>query len=210
MKTLIQDLHLYELVLLFLGVALFLILIFALIYYILKNQEIKKLLYFFPIPIIMIAYPSIQEINISKDKLALTKYQQEVKNNPNDTIARQELEELSEKLEKRASTPKDILEISKAQLVLGNSQKAIYYANKATEVEKERAAQKPNKQTVAATTAYANELKNLAKIQEQYKAGVDTSIINAKIKNMNIDPRLFKKREFIKLNQSYINRKTSN
>lgn len=210
MKTLIQDLHLYELVLLFLGVALFFILIFALIYYILKHQEIKKLLYFFPVPIIMIAYPSIQEINISKDKLALTKYQQEVENNPNDTIARQQLEGLSEKLEKRASTPEDILKISKAQLVLGNSQKAIYYANKATEVEKERAAQKPNKQTVAATTAYANELKSLAKIQEQYKAGVDTSIINAKIKNMNIDPRLFKKREFIKLNQSYINRKTSN
>ena len=219
MKTLIQDLYLYELILLFLGIALFLILSLGLIYYILKKEEIKKLLYFFPIPIIMIAYPSIQEISISKDKLAFTKYQEQYIENPNDSIARQELERLAEKLEKRATSPEDVLAISKTQLLLGNSEKAIYYADKITETEEKKTnkpttqkpeeteEEKPNRPINPSlskedlqTVKYAEQLKQLAQVQEMYKADLDTSVINDKIKNLKLDPSLYKTRQVVRKN----------
>lgn len=65
MKDLFDGLLLYEITLLMLGVFLFLILSIGLLYYIIKKEQIAKLLFFFFIPIVMIGYPSITQITRS-------------------------------------------------------------------------------------------------------------------------------------------------
>ncbi len=133
MNSLFDNLFLYELVLLFLGAFLFMLLCAGLVYFIVKKEDLKKLLLFFPIPIIMIGYPSIQEIQIEKDKIALKKFSKEVIDNPEDTIAQKELIKVTEKLEKRATDIEDIKAVAKANLLLGNSEKVIDLTNKIIE-----------------------------------------------------------------------------
>ncbi|WP_298547906.1 hypothetical protein [uncultured Aquimarina sp.] len=204
MKTLLNDLHLYELILLFLGVFLFLILSAGLVYYILKKEEIKKLLLFFPIPILMIGYPSVKEVTISSDKIAFSKYQEEYIQNPNDTITKQRLEELTEKLEERANTPEDIIQISKAKLLLGNAKEAIEYADKAIKIEQKRSGSDggetlmvdtstgdintPTKQSK--TTNKAIQLKQLARVQNMENDNLDTAALKAKIRSIKVDDEL--------------------
>ncbi len=138
MMSLFDNLFLYEIVLLFLGVFLFMLLCGALVYYIIKKEEIKKLLFFFPIAIIMIGYPSVQEIQIENDKFSLRKFSDRVIENPEDTVAQQELTKVTEKLEKRATNTEDLQAVAEANLLLGNSDKAIQLTNKAIEFRIER------------------------------------------------------------------------
>src|SRR5690554_2806483 len=114
MENIFSGLLLYEITLLVLGVILFLILSAGLLYYIIKKEQIKKLLLFFLLPIVMIGYPSIKEISISKDRIALIKNQEDLVNNPDDSVAIQKVEEITEKLESRASSAEDMVQISKS------------------------------------------------------------------------------------------------
>lgn len=153
MKNLFDGLLLYEITLLFLGVLLFVILCIGLLYYILKNEPVNKLLFFFLIPVIMIGYPGINQISISNDKIELTKYQQKLIDNPNDSVAREKVEQITEKLEKRASNPRDLVQISTSNLLLGNTEKAIILANEALTSDQKNIA--------------VLEIKNLASVQLQ-------------------------------------------
>ncbi len=211
METILNDLHLYELVLLFLGIFLFLILSLGLLYYIIKKEEIKKLLLFFPIPILMIGYPSVKEITISSDKIAFTKYQEEYILNPNDTIVKQKLEALTEKLEERAQTPEDIIQISKAKLLLGNTKEAIEYADKAIEIEKKTSysvdEESPPDLDVSdinsptqrpRTTIQAIQLKQLAQIQDIENSTTDTVSLKTKISKIKVDDELIGAKSIVK------------
>ncbi|SEC21038.1 hypothetical protein SAMN04489761_2384 [Tenacibaculum sp. MAR_2009_124] len=195
-----NDLYIYEIVLLFLGTFLFLILSGGLVYYILKKEEIKKLLLFFPIPILMIAYPSIKELNISKDKIELSKYQKQYQENPEDSIARDRIEELTEELESRATSEEDLIQISKSNILLGKPEKAIEVADKiidknrkstdATEEKSDEDPKEEGKSVVIKNTAY--QLKKIAKIQQQTIAKKDTSGVSEKLKNLKLNPELLK------------------
>ncbi|MEW7289056.1 hypothetical protein [Aquimarina sp. 2304DJ70-9] len=151
MKSIFDNLYLYEIVLLFLGVFLFMLLCAGLVYFIIKKDDLKKLLLFFPIPIIMIAYPSIQEIQIEKDKIALKKFSNEVIENPQDTIAQKELTKVTNKLEKRATDIEDIKAVAEANLLLGNSEKVIDLTNKIIEEESQKTQEEVLKDSIAHT-----------------------------------------------------------
>ena len=145
MKSIFDNLYLYEIVLLLLGAFLFAILCIGLVYYILKKEDIKKLLYFFPIAIIMIAYPSIKEIQVGNNKIAMKENVERLLKDPDNVQAREELEDVTKKLEKRASSVKDLKALSEANLLLGNSDKAIDLTNKA--IAKKQEVEKNNKVT---------------------------------------------------------------
>jgi len=193
--ALIRDLHIYELVLLGLGIFLFLILSIGLIYYILK----------------MIGYPSIKEVSISHDRIEFSKTQEDYANNPEDDTKRQKLEELIDKLEKRATTPEDIIQISKAKLLLGNTTEAIRYADMVIEMEKDKkenttsvetsnpeipvTTHTPNKQLV-----YARQLKHLAKVQDNAVKNADTVTLNTNFRNIVLDRGLLKTQQVVRKN----------
>lgn len=160
MKDLFDGLLLYEITLLMLGVFLFLILSIGLLFYIIKKEQVKKLFFFFIFPIIMIGYPSIKEVSISKDRITLTKYQEEYMENPEDSVAKQKVEEYTARLEKRASSPEDIVQISKSYLLLGENRKATSLADKALEKEDEE----------GTASEEARDIKQLAEIQERFTA----------------------------------------
>jgi len=125
-----ENLYLYEKVLLFLGIFLFLILSGGLVYYIVKKQEIKKLFLFFILPIIMIAYPSIQEIIIQDGIVNIKKYKEQVQNNPNSEEAKQDLEKAILELEPRAESNEKIAqEVSEAYILLEKPDRAIDMSN---------------------------------------------------------------------------------
>ena len=136
MGSVFDNLHIYEIVLLGLGVLLFFVLITTFIIYVLKNEPVKKLLLFFPFPIIMIAYPSIQGIEIAKDKIKIEKIQEDLMSNPTDSVAREKTTQYTHHIEERASTVKDFNIVSKSNLLLGNTEKAITFADKALQKDK--------------------------------------------------------------------------
>lgn len=156
MNNLFEGLLLYEITLLILGVILFLILSIGLLFYIIKKEPLMKLLMFFFIPIVMIGYPSITQVTISNDKIELSKLQKEVIENPRDSVAIEKMEQLTQKLEKRATTPEDLIQVSTSNLLLGNNVKAVSLADQAL--------------TKDNTAAAAMDIKRLATVQEQIQA----------------------------------------
>ena len=136
MNNLFEGLHFYEIVLIFLGIILFLILSFALVYSILKDKNIKRLLAFFIFPIAMIGYPSIQKIGFEDGMLEIEKYTKDIHDNPSDTTAINELIQLIEDQHDHEITdPKHLLVVGDAYSVLGEDSLAIEYANKALEAD---------------------------------------------------------------------------
>ncbi|MFD1163835.1 hypothetical protein [Hwangdonia seohaensis] len=220
MEKLFENLFIYEIVLLFLGVFLFMILCGSLVYSIAKKQDIKKFLYFFIIPIIMIAYPSIQEIQIEKDKLAIVKYQDKVKNDPDDEDAKEKLAKVTDKLEKRASTPADLAVISKSYLLLEKPEKAISFADKAISADTKTLDIKPPADKTPQTDLdrnYAVEnrveelkgIKELADIQKDIKSDStvlkDSLLLKARIQNVKTtNPKI---QQYF--NKKYVQRKLS-
>ncbi len=155
MNELFDGLLLYEITLLILGVILFLILSIGLLYYIIKKEQLAKLLFFFFIPIVMIGYPSITQITISNDKIELSKLQKQVIEDPEDSVAVQKMEQLTEKLEKRASTTDDLVQVSTSNLILGNNERAAELADKALERDN--------------TSLAARDIKKMATLQENLR-----------------------------------------
>lgn len=207
MKNLFNNLLLYEVVLMFLGAFLFMLLSAALVYFIIKKRAFKSLLFFFAIPIIMIGYSSIQQITISADKIDLSKYQQAYIENPNDSVAKQKMENLSDKLEKRAESPEDIVQISKTKLLLGKPDEAIIYANKA--IEKQKSANTGNASEIVADPvnnpppmifSQAAQLKELAQFQNKITVDSDTATINAKLENLEVNENLKGTKAIVRMN----------
>jgi hypothetical protein len=153
----------------------------ALVYMIVKHQNVKKLLFFFFIPIIMIAYPSIQEVQIEDGKVAFTKYKDDIRNNPNDSTAIAQIEELIEKLESRAKTPKDVAEISEAYLLLGKPDKAISTANNAIQ---------NNAKIDSSQLKVLKDYKKVAELEKDIQTNKiskkDTAQIKARLKGINL------------------------
>ena len=191
MNDLFNGLLLYEVTLLILGIILFLILSAGLVYYIIKKEQIKKLLLFFIVPLVMIGYPSIKEITISKDRIALVLYQDMLVKNPEDSVARGKVEEITDKLEDRASSPEDMVQISKSYLLLGRNEKAVVYAEKA--LVKDNTNQK------------AQDLKQLVSAQEKVEelivrqpvAGRDTARFDSIIQDVKVTKELSDLKPFL-------------
>jgi len=173
MNGLFSGLLLYEIVLLILGVFLFLILSIGLLYYIIKKEQIKKLLLFFVLPILMIGYPSIQEISISKDRIQLTKYQEQFIQNPQDSVARQKVKEYTDKLKDRASSAEDIVQISKSNFLLGNYKEAADLADKAV--------------TKESTNEEAKNIRSLATLEKAVQEVPDVNTFKAQFDSIKKD-----------------------
>jgi tetratricopeptide (TPR) repeat protein len=128
-----KSLFLYELVLLIAGFILFLALVFALIFSLVKNKPLKNIFWFFLFPIIMIGFPSIESLGFENGKFEIKKLTNQVAMDPLDETKRKELEEAiqtinKDRINKDSEGSKYIAE---AHLALGNiaeSEKAIQNA----------------------------------------------------------------------------------
>ncbi|GEM_PF-4030227 len=124
-----MHINLYEMILLALGALFFLILCGALVFFVIKDKPFKRLLWFFPISIVMMGYSGIQEIRVKDNMLEIKKYTEELEEDPTNTEAREKLEEAVHDAEPRATSLDVQSSISKAYLLLDQPDKAIDYAN---------------------------------------------------------------------------------
>lgn len=173
----------YENALLYLGISLFVLLCLILVYYVFKKEEIKKLLFFFPIPIIMMAFPSITELVINSEGLSIKRKMENVIENPDDPAPKQELAKAIQKAEKEAKTTKEIKTVVEANLILGNNKKVVELADKILNDEGA-----PDNDHSSMDIAEILEIKDIAQtsqeIQQEQRTISDTTILHEKIKSM--------------------------
>lgn len=129
---LFEGLLFYEIVLLILGTLLFLVLLFALVYSLVKKRDIKILALFFVISIIMIGYPSIQKIKFDNGVVEIEKRTKELAQNPADSTAQKALMKTLSEIERRPiSNPATLVKIAEAQAAIGDTAQALNYVDSA-------------------------------------------------------------------------------
>jgi tetratricopeptide (TPR) repeat protein len=131
--SLIPDgLKFYEFILLILGVVLFIVLLVILIIYVIQKRAIKGLISFFILPLIMIVYPSIQKITFDNGVVTIEKATEKLKDNPNDTEAKTELNDALGNMQvENISDPQTLTKISKGYATIGDTVSALTFVEKA-------------------------------------------------------------------------------
>ncbi len=131
MNKQLDGLYLYEIVLLFLGIFLFVVLVMVLVFFVIKHRPIKSLVLFFPIPIVMIGFPGIQNFQLGKDLLYVERAKRQIAENPSDSATKAELDKRLKSLESRPITDPDFLrEIAEGEAAVGDSVKALEMTEK--------------------------------------------------------------------------------
>lgn len=128
----------YEIILAVMGMVFFLVLLFALVWSIMKKRTFIKLLPFFILPIIMVAYPTLKSIRVGDIILDIQAQSKIVENNPGDTSAVKKLEASLEQLkgDERLSNNSDaLLAAARAEMVLGNYDSASVSLDKAQQAD---------------------------------------------------------------------------
>ncbi len=109
-----------EIVFLYLGITLFAVLVILLIIYAVQKRNIKPLLFFFILPIIMIGWPTINSFKVSAEGVELSmKDIREAAGNPE---KREQLVQLTDSLNKITVTSPDSLKLlAQANALLGDT-----------------------------------------------------------------------------------------
>lgn len=125
MSEITDGLMLHDIVLIILGALMFLILLGGLGVKIVKSEEVSKLyLLGFLIPILMIGFPSIQRLSFSRDLIELEKLAKEVSENPENTLARAQLDEKIESVGPRAKSVESKQKVAESYLAGDQPEKA--------------------------------------------------------------------------------------
>lgn len=127
---LFEGMEVHEILLMGLGGLLFFVLIFILLYFVVKNRPIKSILVFFMLPVLMIGFSSFKKIEflglIAEFEEKIEKLDRKEDPSEKDKL---ELNQLITKIEKkRIATSGTLFSISKANAIVGDTLQAIDYA----------------------------------------------------------------------------------
>lgn len=129
---LFDGLYLYEIILLVLGVAMFFVLLYFLASYLKNGKPVAGLLLFFAIPLVMIAYPSIQSFDISATEIKIQTASAQLEKDPTDKTARVALtSDVAAIANRPLSSPTVLTTLARAQLALGDTAAAQQNISKA-------------------------------------------------------------------------------
>ena len=116
-----DGLYPFEVVLLVLGVVLFIVLLIAFLRCVFRDKPYIALLGFFVLPIAMIAYPSIQSIQVGEGTVTIATKTAQLAQNPNDQQLRASLQTDVAKLSARPiHDAQTTATLAEAQFALGN------------------------------------------------------------------------------------------
>jgi len=145
-----DGLFLYEIVLLFLGILLFIALLAILVINATRNRSIKPLLFFFVFPIVMIGFPALGKVKFDKTGIEIDKLTKEVAENPSNPELQRKLKDAVAEAGPRAAESGDgLVKIARAETALGNQAKAEQTVNRALKVNPQLAAAKDLKARLA-------------------------------------------------------------
>jgi tetratricopeptide (TPR) repeat protein len=133
----LQGLYFYEIILMIAGGVLFLALIFALIWYVIKGRKITALLPFFLLPIVMIGWPAIKSVSYDNGKIEIEKTASALIANPADTALQQKLQRSIATFDttRAATDPVALNAISSAYFALGKYTDAGKYNRQALAID---------------------------------------------------------------------------
>lgn len=130
--NLFDGLYLYEVVMLFLGVFLFVVLVLALVYQLMHKRNLLGLLAFFVLSIAMVGYPSIKSIQVQKDGVSIQKAVHDLQSDPAKPELRAQLQqEMAHIAGRPIANPKTLTSIASAQFALGDEKAAAQTVHKA-------------------------------------------------------------------------------
>lgn len=117
----------FEWVLMICGIVLFAVLLFALIYCVLKKQDVKWIVAAFLVPIVMIGFSQIDTLQLGDNVLIkIRDYQLQLAVNPNDAAARRELASAVREVDPtRLEKPDEYATVAQAHAQLGDTVKAL-------------------------------------------------------------------------------------
>jgi tetratricopeptide (TPR) repeat protein len=127
-----DGLYSYEIVLLVLGTLMFLVLLFAFVFSLVKKQALGRLFGFFLFPILMIGFPVVSSIKFMNALLEITTKTRELERRPTDKSARVDLAKAVQSVAARPlSNPETLTAVARAQVALGNDAGALTNLDKA-------------------------------------------------------------------------------
>jgi len=131
---LFDGLYLYEVVMLFLGAFLFIVLVLALVYQMMHKRNFAGLLVFFVLSVVMMGYPSIKSMQVQNNTLTIEKTTHDLQSKPADAQVRSELEkQVANVSDRPISDPAALTRVAQAQFALGNEKAAEQNIQKALE-----------------------------------------------------------------------------
>ena len=126
--TVFDGLYLYEIVLLFMGVILFIAALIALF----TKKSYAAVVPIFLISVVMVAYPSIQSVSYENGKVTIqTKARELLKDPTNDALRKSLQQDLAKVSARPTSDPKTAVTFAQAQLAVGQDELARQNLNKA-------------------------------------------------------------------------------
>ncbi len=129
---LFEGLKIFEIILMVMGVLLFLVQLFILVYYVLHNRPLKYVLPSLIIPIVMIGFPAIQKVQFGNSMLEMRETIAALEENPDDTEARAQLEERLEQLEESENLqPSTLVTLARGHAAKGDTAAALTYVESA-------------------------------------------------------------------------------
>jgi tetratricopeptide (TPR) repeat protein len=147
----------YEVAMLWLGILLFIVLLFGLIARLRKGDSVASLLPFFGVAIAMIGYPSVQSITIGKDLLSIQKATHDLTVSPTNLELRQSINATLQKIQSRPiGDPSNLTMVATAQYALGDDSAAKQNLQKALAVNPNIPAAKALQQKIGIVETVTN------------------------------------------------------
>lgn len=147
-----NGLYSFEIVLMVLGVLLFVALLIAFLRLVFTGKPYAALLMFFVLPIVMIAYPSIQSVTFGNDSVTIDKGTTELLDHPDDKQLRATLQADVEKISARpARDAETAATLARAHFALGNDEAAQANLQKALQANPNLPAAKELQQKIELT-----------------------------------------------------------
>ena len=126
----------FEIILAGLGIVLFVVLLFILVYSVLQDRPLKYVLPFFLIPIVMIGFPAIKKIQFGNNVIELKEAIATLEDNPNDSEAFSSLQNNLSRIEQFPNlSAGTIYDLAIAKAVLGDNDAAYALADSAMRMQ---------------------------------------------------------------------------
>lgn len=123
-------------IMLYSGLATLMVLLFLLVLRAIRRERLGALLPFFAIPVVLMGFPFLETIKISRDGVELKKLAQLLEQEPENAEARAEFEELLLAMDSRPyGQPDNLFELAKAHVVAGDTGAALRYVGKTLEAD---------------------------------------------------------------------------
>jgi len=136
-EQLTDGLQLHEVAMFILGGLLFVVLLFLIVLFALRKRQLKPLLLFFIIPIVMLGWPSIAKIQLNNEGLTLVNNLRELEQNPDNVALQSKVQQSVQVLEeKNVSAPDKLANIARAKYLLGEDKGALETLSKIPEADK--------------------------------------------------------------------------